>query len=224
MTTDRRPPVKKARPKPQPAKSPANTAEDFDAPETVEPIDGLTPDELMDVPIVTENGAGPALPSVANFSNDRQVDFDALAELAELAVQPAKAPSPGVTNEGGDPFVRMLNLQGSPIAVSCKLVPDRLMDGYKFIVNEPTIPITSLRPGHSQDTPEDSVGRAGYVPVARATAQPRTVDDARKVWFTEMRNDLRTMRHRSDLYWELMRELGMVIANAAGNRIGVNRN
>lgn len=144
------------------------------------------------------------------------VDFDALEELTHLALgrTPRDAASHG---DEGEPFVRMVNLSGHPIAVSMKLVLDRLMDGYHFIDNEPAVPIKQLAPGQHQDVPEALSRNPGSGVRVRPMVTPKNLDEARVVWFDAMRTDLAKMRGRTDLHWEFMRQLGnTIVARTTG--------
>lgn len=170
-----------------------------------EPPTEVSPEELANgEPDAPETEAAPA-----------NVNFDALQEFADSVVAPGSdTPRAASSHIGdGDPYVRMLNTRGDPIAVSYRLVPDRIMDGYNFIEGEPCIPIMSTSAGRHQDIPECMYDNPNAKPSPRH--QPKDIRHnklALQVWFGHMRDDMATMRDRTDLDWEYLRRVGEMIA------------
>jgi len=185
----------------------AETVDESPKPRNI-PRETITPNQLIGQAANQQSSVQPIVRA------DRAIDFDALSELAELAVRPGgQHPRDAATQPGdGDSFVRMLNLSGHCIAVSHRLVCDRLMDGYKFIDGESSVPYFRTPLGQNQNTPQIQ-GK----PVARPTAEVKNADAAIRVWFSEMRNDLDTMRSIPDLDWDYMRKIGHALSRSGGN-------
>lgn len=136
--------------------------------------------------------------------HNNMVDFDALERSAAVAIEPGRSPRDLAHHgdEGGDPYVRMLNTTYHPCAVSCRLVPDRLVDGYKFLNDEPTVPFVKTPKGESKDVPT-SPDRS-----TRQAPEMKTLRDAMKYWLGEMRKDIQVHKKNPDLYWNYMTRIG----------------
>lgn len=186
-----RKPAKKATRK----KTPAKKAE----PKEISPEELANGEDSVDTPEAEEAPAS--------------VNFDALQAFANQVVSPgSKTPRASAHLGDGDPYVRMLNTRGDATAVSYRLVPDRIMDGYHFIKGEPTVPILRTPDGRHQDIPECMYDNPNAEPNPRH--QPNDIRHSKlalQVWFGHMRDDMETMRERDDLDWNYMRSVGEMI-------------
>ncbi len=96
----------------------------------------------------------------------------------------------------GEAFIRLLNPFGLVRAVTAESVPDRLFDGYRFIVDEPCVP-------RERGDPERCDGEAtlGFVLRPVFVRQPQTYMAAVKLWIDRMKEDRQRYSGRKDLIW-----------------------
>lgn len=89
------------------------------------------------------------------------------------------ASNPASAGNVGMPYVRMLNISDCVRAVVVSLVPMRLMEGYRFIIDEPVLP---REVGANPDRC-DKHGTPHWYPRARANLpRPGSFADALQVW------------------------------------------
>lgn len=95
-------------------------------------------------------------------------------------------------------FIRMLNNRGHVTAVHARHIVNRIVDGYSFIVGEPSIPILK------SDTPDVcfNAKKKGWQPYARKHPVCDKHADAYKVWVAFMRKDRVAYKDRDDLWYE----------------------
>lgn len=173
------------------------------APSAPKPKDPVSPEELL-------NELGDEAPGTDEPSH---VDFDALDRMAEEVMLSPNAPRARANYEGddgGDPYVRMINCTGHIAAVSYRLVPDRMMDGYRFMADQPVVPIVKTPQGETPDAPAGMFDD-GYEPQARPTGEATSPRKALMMWLGEMRKDLQVHRSNPHLYWEYMTEVSNAI-------------
>lgn len=97
-------------------------------------------------------------------------------------------------SSNGSMFVRMLNTDGFVRPVKVDLVPDRMMDGYKFIVGEPAAPRLT---GDLDKCIKD--GTPNWYPRPRVTMHPGSLSNALRIWYNEMVKDRTAFRGNTDL-------------------------
>ena len=111
----------------------------------------------------------------------------------------------GRDTEAEHAFVRMLNKRGHVCAVHMKHVCTKLIEGYSFIVDEPTIPILT---GVGSPDRGTNAGKMGWRAMRRKQPQVQKPDDALKVWVGRMRLDKPRFESRTDLWFEAIDQAG----------------
>lgn len=101
---------------------------------------------------------------------------------------------------GGDhglKYIRMLNLVGLVRPVDVDHVPDRLCDGYFFIVDEPAVPRVTGDPQRCDGEAEPGFTVKPYMDGGR----PTSMAQAMKMWLSRMQQDRARFQDRDDLLW-----------------------
>lgn len=116
------------------------------------------------------------------------------APAAKQKIKPINSVDPTIhSSVTGVPFVRMLHPAGRIRPVIATFIPERLMDGYRFLEGEPTVPRTKGRPGIPDD---EAVARH---PRARRVNPMHSIKDARNYWIRCMEEDANTFYHNKNL-------------------------
>lgn len=123
----------------------------------------------------------PGLPRAISDANGNPVAVPAVPLPAVAAV----GPDEGGSDSQGVPFVRMLNRAGLVVGVPAMFVPERLCEGYSFIVREPCVPRDRGNPEVCDAVHYDP----SFVAEPRRHGAPSTIVDANVLWLSEMNAD-----------------------------------
>lgn len=100
-------------------------------------------------------------------------------------------------------YIRMLNLVGLVRPVDVDHVPDRLCDGYFFIVDEPAVPRVTGDPQRCDGESQPGFTIKPYMDGGR----PTSIAQAMKMWLARMQQDRARFQDRDDLSWKFVDQL-----------------
>lgn len=109
----------------------------------------------------------------------------------------------GGEGDHGLRYIRMLNLVGLVRPVDVDHVPDRLCDGYFFIVDEPAVPRVSGDPQRCDGESHPGFTIKPYMDGGR----PTSIAQAMKMWLARMQQDRARFQDREDLAWDFVDQL-----------------
>lgn len=152
-------------------KTPAASTRASQAPVTK----AATPDEHAEQMTVRKKRITAESPE---FDMDGQDDADGLDRIPDIDESESDV-------DVSTAFVRMLNTRGAVVPVQAMAVPVKLIEGYRFIIDEPTIPVLRA------DDPDKcfNAGKKGWRAMSRTHPKVQKNTEALRLWVGFMRKD-----------------------------------